>query len=162
MEPMLNRWFFLCLPLLFTACASQPMHLESVRVYNKSTEDFTRISEYFTGEENAHGYRLVLRTNPDQRAGVYFAASFSDDLSSLPDGSIAILDILFEDQDDIRSYSFPLPEDRSGKRVLYLGLTGQNEPKNPKQIMAWKMRIIDASKQTMIEKESYLWRMPKE
>lgn len=156
---MLRRISIL-LSLFLFGCTTGPIQIEHVRVYNKPENDFKHISEYFSGEESDHGYRLVLRTNPDIRAGLYFAVSFSQSLASLPNGSSAELDLIFERQDDTRTFHFPLPDNRSDKTVLYLGLTNPEEPKSGSQIMAWRVRIIDSDKKVLLKKDSYLWEMP--
>lgn len=119
---------------------------------------FKRISEFFTGEENS-GYRLIRRTDPQQRAGLYFQARLSRPAAQLPDGSTAVLAIVLPDSQSTVVYHFSLPHsgEDADKTQLWLGLTGENTPKDEAAPLAWQLRIEAPSGQTLAETHSFLW-----
>ena len=84
------RIFFLALIcLLSVACSTTKESSETavkiVEVHPRyiEAETFKRISEYMTGKENP-GKRVIIRTNPRQCDGYYFALVIDRNVRKLP------------------------------------------------------------------------------
>ena len=74
---------------LCAGCASTPkqavtsIEIKEIKPRYFETEQFKRISEYMTGKEHV-GERLILRTQPEHRAGYYFILVLDEDVRRLP------------------------------------------------------------------------------
>jgi hypothetical protein len=80
---------------LCAGCASTPkqavtsIEIEEIKPRYFETEQFKRISEYMTGKEHV-GERVILRTQPEHRAGYYFILVLDEDVRRLPIGTIVV------------------------------------------------------------------------
>jgi len=134
---------------------------EITQAYLRSfeVEDFQRLTEFFTGEE-VTGDRLILRTDAEERAGIYVVATLDSSVSSLPSGSTAELQVLFDNSREIETLTFDLPATRPQSKHLLVGITGSAR-KDEANVIAWKLLLKDASGAVMAEHKSFLWEMPK-
>ncbi|MBN2068343.1 MAG: hypothetical protein JW739_01780 [Opitutales bacterium] len=134
---------------------------EITQAYLRSfeVEDFQRLTEFFTGEEVA-GDRLILRTDPEERAGMYVVATLDSSVSSLPSGSTAELQVLFENTREITTLAFPFPASRPQSKHLLVGITGSTWEDEAK-VIAWRLQLKDAAGTVLAEHKSFLWEMPK-
>ena len=123
----------------------------------KQTEEFQRISEFFTGKENL-GNRIVLRSIPENRDGLYFSLYIKNKIRSLPSGTKAVVELLQPNSPDIQTYEFLVPEVSSKSKELMLGITGDNWPNEDDHPLAWRVRLIDAEGKEIASDHSYLWR----
>ena len=118
---------------------------------------FTRIREYFGGPEN-DGRETVVRTHPEQRAGMYFVVRVKSDAAV--DGGKFVLQLIRPDAPDVRSYTFPvsLP---AKSHVAELGLTGADWPGGrDAHPVAWKLTLLAADGRVLGAEHSFLWQEP--
>lgn len=103
--------------------------------------DFTRISEYFTGDEN-HGGDVVLYSDSSDRSGLYFMVAI-DRLGKLPDGAIAVLEYVTAEKAEPQKclYVIPRLDDVGLFREFRLGITGQDWPAHNPKVVAWKITL---------------------
>lgn len=120
-------------------------------------EPFKRISEYFTGRENTGG-RIVVRTHPDDRTGLYFLVRVKNP-GPLIVGTRFVLEIVAPGNPFPRTYRFPANMPAGGK-VCMLGLTGPDWPAKKVQPIAWRLDLVAADGRTLAEAKSFLWSKP--
>jgi len=123
----------------------------------RSAEDFERISEFFTGKENP-GNRVIVRSIPGNRQGMYFSVMIQEGVNSLPAGSKAVVEVLHALSPETQTYTFPIPNSPKNHRELLLGITGDNWPAAKYKPMAWRVRIMNAAGEDLSTDKSYLWR----
>lgn len=145
--------------LLFVAslslAASAPQ-VDYVSWYYKPAQTFKRIAEHFGFPEQT-GRKLILRSDPEQRQGLYFATHLDGRISEYPVGTRAVLEIILPDSPRARTFTFTLPEPAPNYRVIWFGLTGKDEPADKKPPVAWHLTLQSASGETLAEKQSFLW-----
>lgn len=133
--------------------------LHHLRWDYKEADFFKRISEYFSGREST-GYRLILRTDPQERAGLYFQASLSAPISELPTGSTLVVRYVRSDKAEATvTHTFELPDTvkNSNKTQLWLGFTGADTPADKAPPTAWQVSVVDAAGKQLAEVHSFLW-----
>jgi hypothetical protein len=124
----------------------------------RTAESFTRISEYFTGQENT-GSRIVLRSQPLGRSGFYFLARVKNAGPALPDAKL-VLSIIKPDSPLTRIYSFPIVL-AVRESVFEVGLTGPDWPGGSKiRPVAWKLELLAADGAVLAAEKSFLWEKP--
>jgi hypothetical protein len=123
----------------------------------KVEKEFQRISEFFTGKENL-GKRIVLRSIPDQRDGLYFSLSIPKGIQSLPADNKAIIEILQPNTPDAQVYEYSIPSFSSKCNELMLGITGAHWPNEEDHPLAWRVRLLDSEGKVIASDQSYLWR----
>ncbi len=145
--------------LLLTTSLALAGEAEFVRIWPgwRDAESFERISEFFGRGENTSG-QIVLRTQPETRAGFYFLVRVK---STAPlDGAKFELAVVRPDQPEPQSFSFPatLPKREA---VFQLGLTGAAWPggKNAGPV-AWRLALVAADGRLLAEHKSFLWEKP--
>lgn len=151
------------LPLLL-ACVSFiasgfAAEVQLVRVWPayRDIASFQRLSEYFTGRENASG-ETFLRSQPNARAGYYFL---------LRTESSATIDTVVEvsvirpghDQPDIFTFPAQLP---AGSHATQAGLTGADWPDPTAHPLAWRVRLLSPDGALLAGEQSFLWALPAE
>ncbi len=113
------------------------------------------IYEVFTGEEMPYGH-LILRSNPDKRAGMYFFVMFG----YAPDGiGLACKFVLEVDSNKAphhRKFVFEVPETHSVLREVKLGLTGKDWSRDEK-VNAWRLTLLSPSGKVLTQSQSWLW-----
>lgn len=120
----------------------------------RNADAFDRIREYFGGPEN-DGRETVLRTHPDERAGLYFLVRVK--ASEPIANSRLVLDIIRPDSPDARQYSFPvsLP---AKSHVAEIGLTDGDWPGGrDAHPVAWKLSLVGSGGQVLASQHSFLW-----
>jgi len=123
-------------------------------------DDFRRISEYFTGQENKSG-RIIERTHPEQRAGYYFIVSLTwHPGMTLPAGTLADLDYLSGDDPAPHHAHFTFSDTIGTLPEILLGLTGADCPDKNLQVSAYKITFKDAAGKALASKQSFLWALP--
>ncbi len=123
----------------------------------KKSKDFTRLSEYFSGEENFGG-NAVCRSNPEIRDGTYLILGLEFG-AEIPAGSVAELRYFSsETRGEIQQkWELPAFKARPDKEI-FLGLTGEDFGKNfRKKITAWRVEIRSPSGEKLLARESFLW-----
>ncbi|MDV7398217.1 hypothetical protein RZS08_42835, partial [Arthrospira platensis SPKY1] len=112
------------------------------------------ISEFFTGQESHQAGRVVVRTDPAQRDGLYFILELSRPNAI---GSVR-LEWIPTDQKEARTQVFTLPAGASAREVL-LGLTGEQAPASGIRPLAWRIEVLGVDGSLIDSHESFLWRM---
>jgi len=151
----------LCCSLL-VGCASTPkqavtsVKIEEIKPRYIETEQFKRISEYMSGKEYI-GDRVILRSNPKERAGYYFTLILDKDVRRLPKGTVVVGEFYTKKSVEKQTHEFTLPSKRASTEEIFVGLTGGDWPKDGGVPAAWRFTIKDANGKTLGEKQSYLW-----
>lgn len=129
-----------------------------VRVFTgwRDVASFRRISEYFTGRENTGG-EIVLRTNPEQRAGFYFQIRVANAGAARP--VQFQLQLIEQGSPTPHPTTFPA-ELPPGSTVFELGLTGPTWQDAKSQPIAWQVQVLAADGRVLASKKSYLWEKP--
>ena len=119
-------------------------------------ETFLRISEYFTGVENT-GRRLILRTNPEMRAGMYFILSLDKPADQLPQDCRIRIETIGSGSPEIQTFTLFFPNDAGNHREVFAGLTGADWPGPDQELVAWKIILEDGDGRSLLERQSFLW-----
>lgn len=151
-------FLLLCAAMLAPALVGD-VKLRHVAVRYVEADAFKRISEYFTGRENP-GSRLLCRSRPASRAGLYFILSLSERSRNLPESVVFHLDVITPDSPEAKTFRIPVPAERPRGKEAYLGLTGEDWPDPEARPVAWRLRLLDSAGATLFERKSFLWEKP--
>ena len=94
------------------------------------------IWEIFTGDEFNYG-KLVIRSVPGKRAGMYFFVMFDWDSDDILMGCKFELSVSSNDNPSERTYVYVVPETSSVLREVALGITGGDWPNPSAKVNAW-------------------------
>lgn len=150
-----KQFVLLCtfaLPFL-SSFASKEIDKVSFQYFN--SEQLTRLPEFFSGKEYT-GNRIFCRSN-SEREGLYFSFPLNQELLKLPSDTKITLSIIRSGQKEAEIFPFKLPEKRSGKKYLFLGLTGKDWPIEEAKPIAWQIEIKNLSDELLFRKKSFLW-----
>lgn len=114
------------------------------------------IYEVFTGEETNYG-KLVMRTQPGSRAGMYFFVMFGYDPDDIALACSFELSVDSTEDPKTRTYKFTVPETHSVTREIVLGVTGSDWPWPKGRVNAWKLVLKSPSGKVLAQKQSWLW-----
>lgn len=149
------------IPALFLAFAALAHAADAnfVRIWPqwRNADAFDRIGEYFGQDEN-QGQEIALRTQPAERAGMYFLVRVqaSEPLAN----ARFVLEIIRPDAPDAKTFTFPATLPRKNQ-VVHLGLTGQDWPGGrDTHPVAWKLSLQDSTGKIVTSQQSFLWAMP--
>ena len=145
--------------LLAPAAATHAADIEFLRVWPgwRDADAFDRISEYFGGRENT-SRNLVLRTQPDARAGYYFLVRVKS--AAALESPVFELSVIRPDHPEPKVFRFPAPVPAK-ETVFQFGLTGVDWPAGDKaNPVAWKLTLVDAAGRVRAEQKSFLWEKP--
>jgi hypothetical protein len=151
---------FMGLVLVFPVIQSESagIEIENVRIRAVEGKIFNRISEYFTGQENT-GSRIILRTQQDERSGLYFILRLSERLNQLPKGSAVQIEFFEVGSSQLQTRTMMLPDNLKKTNKLFVGLTDEGRMNKPQPI-AWRIAIVNAEGEEIMDTKSYLWEMP--
>ncbi len=121
----------------------------------RDSSRFVRIAEYFGGREKSP--ELVVRSQPDSRAGYYFLARFQSS-EALP-GSVLVLEYFMPGEELARVQFFPLDLPK-GSRAVLAGLTGEDWPGARVEPTAWRLRLLGPTGTEVAREQSFLWSLP--
>ncbi len=113
------------------------------------------IYEVFTGEEMPYGH-LILRSNPNKRAGMYFFVMFGYTPDDIALGCRFILEVDSNQTAGVRKFVFDVPKTYSVLRELKLALTG-DDWKKKERVNAWRLTLISPSGKILTQSQSWLW-----
>lgn len=139
--------------LSFSVWAAEARFI-SVRYLEK--QSFLRISEYFDGKENT-GNRLVCRSKPDSRAGLYLILSLKESTRELPADIVARWQVISPKAPDPVEYLIAVPNERPRGKDLFVGLTGDDWPDPETRPVAWKFTLETSDGKVLLAKKSFLW-----
>lgn len=114
------------------------------------------IYEIFTGEETTYG-KLVIRTQPDKRAGMYFFVMFGYDPDDIALACTFELSVDSTGDSKTKTYKFTVPETHSVTREIALGVTGSDWPGPDAKVNAWKLVLKSPTGKILAQKHSWLW-----
>ena len=129
----------------------------SVRYLEKQA--FLRISEYFDGKENT-GNRLICRSKPEARAGLYLVLSLKESTRKLPQNLVARWQVISPKAPDPVEHRIAVPNERPRGKDLFVGLTGADWPDHEARPVAWKLTLETAGGKVVLERKSFLWERP--
>lgn len=142
--------------LSLTLLAEDSAVIKHVAARSVPESSFKRISEYFDQTENTGG-KLILRTEPKQRAGYYFMLSLQRHaVTALVDGTIELHYVKEGERLHILE-TFPVPASPPPCNEIWLGLTGGSALADNETIMAWKIVIRQPDGQVLDTQQSFLW-----
>tara|TARA_Y100000588_G_scaffold148801_1_gene162808 strand:- start:13 stop:504 length:492 start_codon:yes stop_codon:yes gene_type:complete len=153
-----------CIVVLFVAATFfsspvWPVEYRHLAIRFVEAKNFVRLSEYFTGRENP-GNRLICRSQPEERSGLYFILTLSEKSRKLPEGSAFVMEVIRPDDPEAKTIRIPVPEKRPRGKEVYLGLTGADWPDKSARPVAWRLRLVDASGEVLADRKSFLWEHP--
>ncbi len=117
-------------------------------------DSFQSLYEDRTGTELT-GKWIVVRSQPVDRAGLYFLTRVENSGASIP-GAIFVLHVIAPESTDTRTYSFP-QDVPAGSRLFQIGLTGKDWTKPRVQPVAWELELRSADGSLLASKKSFLW-----
>ncbi len=120
---------------------------------------FQRLPEFVTGREFS-GRRIIRRTSPESRGGLYFVAT--GNWRGMGKEADYFAEVSWIDDADIemRTERFRIPgSERRRGRALFLGLTGKEAPplRARPDIPVWRLRLLDHEGAVLAEETSWLW-----
>lgn len=122
--------------------------------------DFQYLSEFFTGRE-AQRKEFIIRTDPEDRAGLYFIIDLSEEIRSLPQGAAIQVDSVDADSGELTTRQFPVESGmRPESRRIMLGFTGEDWPEPTRSLLAWRVALVSSEGAVLSEKVSFLWELP--
>lgn len=121
-----------------------------------SAPETRSIYEIFTGEETTYG-KLVIRTQPDKRAGMYFFVMFGYDPDDIALACTFELSVDSTGDSKTKTYKFTVPETHSVTREIALGVTGSDWPGPDAKVNAWKLVLKSPTGKILTQKQSWLW-----
>ncbi|MGH7995461.1 MAG: hypothetical protein ACREFX_03820 [Opitutaceae bacterium] len=151
----------LVLAAVFALGAKRPTRpeVEFVRVWPQwhRTDEFKRISEYFTNRENP-GDAVIRRSQPIDRTGFYFIARVRHPRVSLLHARF-VLRIITPESPDARVFTFPAGVG-PGEQLFELGLTGSDWAGEEEHPVAWRLDLLAADGHELAWHQSFLWSKP--
>ena len=157
---MLNPRILSFFCILFThsfSIGAPEARFASIRYLEKQA--FLRISEYFDGKENT-GNRLICRSKPDIRAGLYLVLSLKESTRKLPQNLVARWQVISPKAPDPVEHRIAVPNERPRGKDLFVGLTGADWPDPEARPVAWKLTLETAGGEVALERKSFLWERP--
>lgn len=165
--------FFLGLACLWSGCTSPLLNSHEasaeagiaapefthVTVEPVSTKAFTRISEFFSGSENQGG-KLILRTDPEVRKGLYVIGSLSTHAMRLPPETVVRLEFITPQSPRPQEVTFTLQNANRNSRELWLGLTGEADLPEGDTLVAWALSLESPGGDILTRKTSFMWELP--
>lgn len=143
--------------LSLSAVATKAAEIELAFTDYMKTGQFQRITEYFTGHERA-GSRTLLRSNPEERSGLYFIIRLNESLESSAINEVEV-EWIRSESGESKVHTFPI-ESRAGKgRWIYCGLTGDDWPDEKQVPLAWSIRLKQDQRE-LAQHRSFLYVLP--
>ena len=154
----------LCSVLIFAGCQHtskrlRPISIVSVAMTTRSEDSFKGIAEAFQCRES-NGGRVFLRTNPENRSGVYFTVKFNHSVDLLPSGSKIVLHYITNVNPVPESATWTFPEFQHSLLLhneLYLGITDDMHYAAKNQLIAWQLEIVHPDGHIIAHEESLAW-----
>jgi hypothetical protein len=154
-----SRIAFLSALAVITAGNLHGFAIDSVRQRNYTEAQLTTLGEYL-GRSEHYGRRTYLRTDQGKRAGLYLIADLDEKLSTLPEDTVVVLDIVRSSDGQYKTFTLSLADAKGSKgKALYLGIT--NPEDSSEKLLAWKITFQNKKGVVLTEKHSFLWAMPK-
>lgn len=152
------RPLFVLLGLLLTPLlAEAKIEVERARAEFRDSRQFYRISEFFTGRENTGG-AVIVRTQPDDRAGYYFTLRLEEYLYQKDTVKEAVrLEVIMPGNIEPTRFTFPLGPAEKKNPLILIGLTGADWPDPDVLPLAWRISFHGPDDELLAEAQSFLW-----
>lgn len=137
----------------FSVPASVELQKVSIRFYQ--SEELTRIPEYFLGKEFT-GNRIFSRTT-DDKEGLYFSFPLNHKITNASVHLKAHISVIRSDRLEPVEYEFAIPKDRTGKKEVFLGITGKDWTFKKSKVLAWRIELKNGRGELLFQKKSFLW-----
>ena len=122
---------------------------------------FTRFGELLGLRGIADPTRVVLFNDSKSKKGLFFETELDTQVSQLPAGSVAVLEIITEDEKQPIEFKYPIPTVKSSAKALYLGVTSEpfntTERKELPRLLAWRVSILNAKGEVLARAPSAVW-----
>lgn len=143
--------------VLLGGCSSGPKQPTGPLTENRyiRAEDFSRISEFFTGKEPETD-RIFVRSDPENRGGYYWIFPIHEEFAKLGVGEI-LLSVQVPGNPEIREFALTSSRPMDSGTTLWVGLTGEDWPDAELRPIAWQIRILSPDGNILVQRESYLW-----
>lgn len=141
--------------LFFGFSLSGSIELSNVSIRFYQSEELTRISEYFSGKEFT-GNRIFSRTR-DDKEGLYFSFPINQKIVNASVHLKAHVSVVRSDRSEPVKYEFAIPEDRTGKKEIFLGITGKDWMLKDSKVLAWRIELKNGRDELLFHKKSFLW-----
>ena len=132
--------------------------IENAKLRVIEAKTFYRISEFFTGRENT-GRRVIVRSDPEQRGGLYFIVRFSESTEDFPVGLKLAVDYYTARSGKMKHQEFALPYPMKRTKNIFAGIT-QEDTEGLRLPIAWRVQLLREDGTVYSELKSYLWEMP--
>jgi hypothetical protein len=146
--------------LFSAACAAaRAADLQLKRVWPQwhDADSFQSLYEDRTGRELTGGW-IVLRSQPDQRGGIYFLTRV-ENAGALVAGATFVLRVISPESIDVRVFTFPA-DIPGGSKLFEIGVTGKDWPAARVQPVAWELELHAPDGGVVARKASFLWEKP--
>ena len=150
-----KQFVLLCTLVICFLSSFASKEIDKVSFQYFNSEQLTRLPEFFSGKEYT-GNRIFCRSNLE-REGLYFSFPLNQELLQLPSDSKITLSVIRSGQKEAEIFPFKLPDQRSGMKYLFLGLTGKDWPIKEAKPIAWQIEIKNLSDELLFRKKSFLW-----
>lgn len=122
---------------------------------------FTRFGELLGHDGATDPTRVALFSNPKEHGGLFFVTELDTQVTNLPTGTVALLEVLVDKEQKPIETRFEIPASKSHSKTLYLGLTqapfnSRNKNDLPR-ILAWKVSILDSKGEVLASAPSAVW-----
>jgi hypothetical protein len=154
MRPLLASLAFLA------AAAAGAAELRFVRVWPEwhDGDSFQSYYEYRTGNELVSKRWTVLRSQPDDRSGLYFLVRVENP-GEMVRGATFVVRVISPESIDTHVYSFPADVPK-GSRLFEIGLTGKDWVGARVDPVAWDVELQSGDGKVLYKKVSFLWEKP--
>lgn len=122
----------------------------------REAEQFYRISEFFTARESTGG-DLILRSDPEERAGFYFTVRLPSYPYRKETTDAVQLQVILPGDTEPTLFKFPLGPHRRRNPLILVGLTGQDWPNAEAIPLAWKITFLGPDGEILAHQKSFLW-----
>lgn len=135
---------------------SYRLKIKYVTIRRMSDGNFKTLSELFSDRKKHERMRCVVRDDDSKRNGVYFIVGINKRVSSLPEGCSIRISMIGSLKDDTQVYTLSPIEGRpSYVSEIFCGITSLHL--NEKDIVAWKVEVLDDEGTVLASKQSYMW-----
>ena len=138
---------------------SQKISVDSLSMKFLSENSFKGIVEAFQHSESQGG-RVIIRSQPSQRSGLYFNVKFNHSLSLLKPGMQVKVSFITENSPKEQSHTWIVPDIKHSlifQNELYLGITDDSNFSSNTQLIAWCIEVFDGNNNLITSQKSFAW-----